>query len=416
MRQARAPVRFSHLKPRRKPIGAGASPSGWLAPLDLASPTYNVPPFVLGTPSTWDFSGQAPFGSSNFRFDPNSTQPPSAFTIDSVNKRVAYSGGGTVGTYSGARLENIPALDADWQTRISSPGVVKYARLDTLAEIRAFQWEQNFGNDPLGNAPGAGNLRIATVGGINCMEIFHPVGGKDDMFWWWPLAPLTAPGNGKAVNDPADSGAVTLRPWSPTNGSTTTQDFGNGWYAHSSNVGTQFDGNEFWLQIRTSRDPARFNPPNDTVTDGGKFSYLSICHNSLSQQELVTYSGSRQFRVYGGVGSFIELGTNQPGGVAPLFQFAVDGTWDTIMYHIKPGRAGVNEALFEMYGAHQGETAFTLYWSQIYTPSGYDFQPGYQALILGVYNNGFTFNASWRERHREVILARGTNPIPCPQV
>lgn len=392
----------------------------WLSPLNINDPAFDVPPFVLGVPSTWDFSPYVPAGSSNYRFDPLRTQPPAGLPIvvDIPNRRVSYSGGGTIGSYPGEGLDAITA-DSDWQTRIAGSNVVKYARLDTLAEIRAFQWEGSYGNDPLGLAPGAGNIRLVTAAGANCMEIFHAAGASpnDGMFFWWPLAPFAAPGNGKSVNDPAAGGAVTLRTWAPTDRGNQTPSFGNGWYTHPSVTGTHVDGNEFWVAWRTMRDPVRFTAPMVAVTNGGKFNFLSICAFSNSLQELVTYSGDQTVRVYRRQGgTTVELGAGQPGGVSPTWQWAANGTWDSIMYHMIPGRPGVNETLFEIYGAHAGETSWTLFMSLTFAAEAFDIVNGWQALILGVYNNGFAFPSSWTERHRDLVLYRGPTVPPCPQV
>jgi hypothetical protein len=173
--------------------------------------------------------------------------------------------------------------------------------------------------------------------------------------------------------------------------------------------------------MRVMRDPVRFTAPMQAVTNGGKFSYLTICNNSFVTQEIVTYSGSQTFRMYHQPGSTdmsTEPGTDgtlQPGGVAPLWQWAADGTWDKIMYHLIAGRPGINECRIEIYGAHANETSWTKFWDQTFTTQTFETVNGWQALILSIYNNGFTFPSSYTDRIRNIVFARGATPLPCPQ-
>src|SRR5690606_37292174 len=127
-----------------------------------------------------------------------------------------------------------------------------------------------------------------------------------------------------------------------SDGSNTTQFFDRGWYAHASNhVSGRHDGNEFYLQMRVKRDPRRVQGGNASVTVG-KHTFITICAQSLSDQELVTYSnggggtGVNRFRIYGGEQVFQALdqgtggdGTIQPGGASEIWAWALDGTWDT---------------------------------------------------------------------------------------
>ena len=107
-------------------------------------------------------------------------------------------------------------------------------------------------------------------------------------------------------------------------------------------------------------------------------------------------------------------GTIQPGGVSPIWSWALNNTWDTIMYHLRPGRRGVNETLIEIYGAHTGQTTFTLFWQQTFAVGSYDPGPGWQALICTTYNNGFNFSQPFFERWGQLIFSKQF--IRCPQV
>jgi hypothetical protein len=126
--------------------------------------------------------------------------------------------------------------------------------------------------------------------------------------------------------------------------------------------------------------------------------------------------------VYGGEAYFTELnsgihgdGTIQPGGVAPIWQWGL-GSWDTIMYHLVMGRRGVDETLFEAYGAHSGQTTFTKFWSQTFPFQAFEVRNGLQTLQLSVYNNGASMPQTFYERVTQIIFATGSTPIPCPRV
>lgn len=340
--------------------------------------------------------------------------------------------GGVIGL-SGGRYVPPSGLTAaeDWTNRTSAPGVVWFHDFRNDAEVNNFRWTNNTGNDPNGtgawgvyngNPTVYRNPSVGITGG--CLELLHPAGSYGSSSWWRPLSPFNGAGNGRGVADPADGGALTVRSWSPTQGGLETQNYGNSWYMHSSFSGSIYDGTEFWMQVRCRRDAARFFGANAGVQDIGKFMYWTICRRSLSDQELVVYSGSDTFRVYGGWQIFDPLdqedgigGTVQPGGVSPEWVWATDGSWDTIMFHIRPGRVGIDETLFEVYGAHAGETSYTLFWQQTFAMNNYDTDiagRGYQALIASTYQNGTSFPAAWREQWAQVIFSRQS--IACPQV
>jgi hypothetical protein len=325
------------------------------------------------------------------------------------------------GTSANTTCASSVDAEADWQSRISGPGVVWYHDFRSDAEVNAFRWTNGYqsGNDPLAKGSGATNVhRLATdgIGGGSCMEILHPAGSRDGMHWWRPFSPFAAGGNGRTSNDPAANGTIPLRTWNATDGGNQTATYGNGWYQPSGG-----DGNEFWLQMRVKRDPRRFTGANQGIQDVGKFTFLTVCQLSLSDQEIVTYSGSRTFRMYGGWQIFEPLdqgpggdGSQQPGGSSTLWQWAIDGTWDTIMYHFRPGRAGANETLIEVSGAHAGQKSFTTFWQQTTRIASYDPGDGWQALICTTYNNGTNFPSAFFERWTQIIFSK--QPIPCPQV
>ncbi|MCB1845001.1 MAG: hypothetical protein KDI09_18695, partial [Halioglobus sp.] len=271
---------------------------------------------------------------------------------------------------------NAGDAEADWIARSTAPGVVWCHDFRSAAEVNAFRWSVGYrgGNDP-NNVQRPGVVNHITNDGITgggCIELYRTAGSfSEGTHWIRPFAPMTAPGNGRNVDDPAAGGTIPVRNWSSTDGGSQTSDFTNGWYGHSSYKDADpehFDGTEFWLQYRAKRDPRRVSGGNQNFLVG-KHIYLAMCEGGIGapNQELVVYSngggssgasaaGQNSFRIYGGAAYFTALdeapgagGTIQPGGASPVWQWA-SGSWDTIMYHLIMGRQGVNETRIEVYG------------------------------------------------------------------
>jgi hypothetical protein len=346
--------------------------------------------------------------------------PPSSLSID---------GGTSSNTLCGSAAAD---AEADWLSRISGSGVVWFHDFRSEAEVDNFRWSSGIGsgNDPNGAHYLAEHVRRITDDGITgggCLEMLRPAGGGETSAWWRPFSPLAGSGNGKGVDDPAANGTLTVRPYSPSQGSDAVAGHQYGWYGHSSYHNANFDGEEFYLQMRAKRDPRRISGGNQNFSVG-KFTYLTICRYSLSNQELVTYSAApsgddNRFRIYGGWQIFQPLdqapgtdGSIQPGGVSPLWSWS--GGWDTIMYHLVMGRENTNETLLEIYAAHPGETGFTLIWQQTFAffsfDSGNGLQRGLQALICSTYNNGQNLPGDYWDRWDQIIFSKEF--IPCPQV
>ncbi len=91
---------------------------------------------------------------------------------------------------------------ADWQSRISGPGVVWYHDFETAAEVNAFRWSPGYqgGNDPNDVSQPNRTRWVAGDGfaGGGCLELWRTTGSGDGPDWWRPLSPLSAPGNGKS--------------------------------------------------------------------------------------------------------------------------------------------------------------------------------------------------------------------------
>jgi len=342
--------------------------------------------------------------------------------------------------------------EADWLLRTGQdpshpqPGVVWFHDFRSDAEVDAFRWTGGYrgGNDPRAIGSEVANLtRRNTSDGVTgggCLEILRPAGTRDGSHWWRPFSPLPGSGNGRGVDDPAANGTLAIQPYQATDGGSQVYDWGRrGYYGHASyHEGSVFDGTSFYLQMRVKMDPRRTAAGNSLV---GKLTFLTTTRWSLTTQELVTYSASRTdgvgtpnyFRIYGGGNSdplddkdSIGRRGNQPGselGVCDMSSgrncWAWSGGWDTIMYHLTPGRAGVVESVLQVYAAHPGETSYTKIWDQTWA-NGYEYSGGspyvangYNALICSIYQNGLRNTEFWH-RYDQIIFSKSF--IPCPQV
>lgn len=345
------------------------------------------------------------------------------------------------------RATDTPTAEQDWLDRISGSGVVWYHAFASDAEVTNFRWSSGYGggNDPLGvGRPLAGNVqRLAGVGpgGRDCLQITRPAGtGEVGTHWWRPYSPLIGSGNGRGQDDPGANGTLTAQSYAPTDGGSQVANWGQrGFYGHPSyHTGSVFNGSEYWLQMRVQMDPRRAQSGMPTV---GKLSFQTVTYISYVNQEIVTYSGGQHsaiptqnnFQMYQGwnytpmwdsaVGGGGSVSNRQPGkeggacnpSANPNTCWAWSGGWDTVLYHVVPGRHAVDEQVIQVYGAHEGETSYTRIWDDVYTPhfeTGYPF--GYNALILSTYNNGNNCPSEFWHRWGDIIFSHSF--IPCPQV
>jgi hypothetical protein len=322
------------------------------------------------------------------------------------------------------------------------------------AEVNAFRWTGGIGNDPSAAGALSANTRRLGTDGVtgSCLEILRPAGTQENSHWWRPLSPIVGTGNGRGSNDPGANGSIAPVQYAATQRGSQIQNFGRrGYYGHSSyHTGSEFDGTEYYLQMRVKMDPRRTTAGN---IQAGKLMYHTITDYSLTNQEIVVYSGAFQgpgsvgarniFRMYGlGTFSALEDGDvlNRPGiqvgsslanytavpavycqlgedgfpGGSINTCWAWSGGWDTIMFHVVPGRDGIPESRIEIYAAHPGETAYTRIWDQLFS-NPYDRGPpmGYNALILSAYHNGLNNSEFWH-RYCQIIFSKQF--IPCPRV
>lgn len=344
--------------------------------------------------------------------------------------RVTATSGATLGTTQGHQLLLVKSAEADWQTRIGGAGVVWYHAFESDAEINQFRWAGGYsgGNDPLALSSDAGYLTRSASGGpgdFPYMEILHPVGTAPNVSWWRPFSALNAPGNGRSTNDPA--GGKPLRTWAPTNGSSTTQNWAQDFWGPTTYPQT------FYLQMRVMTDPRRFQ--SNPVAVGKKW-FLTTTTNSLTSQELVTYSGTRYHRMYYGgsppledgdtlgrpgqqVGGdlstypsdYCDIGTN-PGR---CWQFGLN-QWDTILHEITPGTSTSSPtSTVRIYAANAGQTSYTKIWDLQFT-HGWDRvnQYGWNAILFNCYQNNVSFVNPFWQRYAQLIFS--TAFIPCPQI
>jgi len=351
----------------------------------------------------------------------------------------------------GSSISPCSATDAesDWVARTSSPGVIWFHDFRNKAEVDQFRWTGGYkgGNDPLDKGR-PNTVRHITTDGVTggaCLEILRPAGSRDGSMWWRQFNPITGTGNGRGENDPGANASIPAQVHSVSDGSSTTAQWHQtarpGFYGHQSyHTGTQFDGTEFYYQMRVKMDPRRTTSGNTQV---GKLFYITFTPYSNCNQEIVTYSGAfpvsgvgapNYHRMYAynynpiedtdplgrpgqQVGSSLaNYSSNvycdiqrQPGNC-----WAYSGGWDTLLYHLVPGRNNSDEHHITVYAAHQGETSYTKIWDQnfyIYFDSGYPL--GWNAIILADYNNGLE-NSEFYHRYDQLIFSKDF--IPCPRV
>lgn len=347
----------------------------------------------------------------------------------------------------------------DWLTRASGPGVVWYHNFESAAEVDNFRFRRNFGTDK-NNSGGANHMRWVADGfaGGGCAEVMIPAGGTNVCDWWRPMSPLSAPGNGRSTNDPGASGSLTRRTYDPTDQSAYA--WGDGYYGRSEYHGqAQFDGTEFYLQMRVKISASRFNSGQPE----GKLIYID--RGNGSDQELVIQSlRGRRFSMYTSFGSLANSQLHQPQGanISPVetitnYQPGNDGTypatsqsngfnwppdeWVTMLLHVVPGlhyapgmpaysggqgpldafkaarTAGVyNNTRIRIWIARRGAQSYTKIWDKSDYIWTYDPSPnGFNLIKCSGYMNGVPALASagWTHRYAQVIFSKQT--IPCPQ-
>jgi hypothetical protein len=331
-------------------------------------------------------------------------------------------GGGTVAC-------SPQGAEEDWQARIAGPGVVWYHDFRNRAEVDNFRWTANVQNDPndaSGSDQGTVNWRTGDgITGGACLETLRKAGTNDGSNWWRPFSALTGAGNGRGVDDPAAAGSIALAAWAPTQGGSQTRTWDRGWYGNPDYQDTRFDGWDYYIQSRVKLDPHRPEEPM-----GGKLFYFTRCDKSLTSQEIVTKSlhngsavGNSVFFVYRSGGT--PLANDPPGKAQPNSEYTGDdywrwpfGQWVTVLYHVKGGRNGSPDTLFQVWVDWDGSRKVNDYikiWDQPTVALPYDgaFPFGHNAVIASGYMNGANFSQDIWQRYDQIIFS--TQPIPCPR-
>jgi hypothetical protein len=312
---------------------------------------------------------------------------------------------GSSGGPGGSEAECRIGAEQDWDARISGPGVVWYHDFRAASEVDAFRWSGGYsgGNDPLGVAR-PNTVRHITSDGITgggCLEVFRAAGRNDPSDWWRPFSPLTAPGNGKAADDPGANGTIPVRSWNPTDGGSQTSGWSGGDYGPTSTG--SWDGNEFYLQMAMKLDSRR----RDAGFSGGKIIYLTRTNRSLTAQELVTYyKNSRNFSIYK-AGS-PEVPSNLS-NVPHIFD-----EWAHYLYKIIPGDEHRPETSIEVYRVAIGETTYTKIFETFIEAIDYNdaFDKAWNALICSGYHNGGSISTDFYQRYDQIIFSKEFIPVP----
>jgi hypothetical protein len=332
---------------------------------------------------------------------------------------------------------------ADWQQRISGPGVVWYHNFDTAAEVNAFRWDYGYGNDPLDKSSPGIMVWDSTDGfaGGGCMRMNRAAGTTEGSEWWRPFAPLTSPGNGRSTNDPAANGTLPVRSFLATDRGSQTNNFPQkGFYGNAAyHTGDTFDGTEYYFQVRVKMDPNRAAAGNP---EGGKLFYFTRTDLSLTTQELVTESGvpiggKNYFQMYragspplytdppgsgvtghqpgnttGTVGDKLCRLDDLNGRLVNCWAWPTTQQWTTLLYHVRPGLNSNGDTLVEVWVCEQGQTTYKQIWSQPTVNLGYSLVNGHNALICSGYMNNQNFATGFFHKWTQLIFSKQFIPPP----
>lgn len=343
--------------------------------------------------------------------------------------------------------------EADWEARVSDPGVVWAHDFREDAEVDTFRWVGGYGSDPAMLSEHGQYVRRQTADGITgggCLEVLHPSNTGHSAFWKRPFSPFGGAGGG--VMGAASDGLarfnddrVPVQGASPDESS--NWNLGN--YAHPDYVdqGLAKDGSDFYLQFRMKLDPVILQPGFVDTGFGGKAFYISRTERSLTAQEIIMGMGSstatrerpspvklvnfNRFLDYRAENSnltrqgAIPEGVTQPGSeIWPSVASLPYGEWFTFLIHITPGRENDDQSGdffdtgIEVWFARPGATGYTKIWD--FKEYGFDFSNAW-----GATNGWNAFWSSWHNswvgggtehwiRYDQMILSQDF--IACPTV
>jgi len=351
--------------------------------------------------------------------------------------------------------------------------------------MNRFRWTNGVGsgnnpNGDLGAAPSY--MAWHATGGPNngpYMSIFHEArapynqgGSGSENKFCRPFSPMDGTSNGRGIADPAAGGTLPLQSFSPTPGGDQTVTYGNrlrsGYYGKPEyqaagvyygnpsypQVYKDFDGHDFYIQLRVKMDPTRMTTGN--VVNGKFFFLTNTTTVTMCNQEVVTVGayptptspvgGPYQNNVHqmyeGGFGYLDNSNGSVADGTDPNRiwnprsnnngpSWAYSGGWDTLLYHVTPGTANadssgtIKDTRIEVWAAHEGVTTYTKIWDTKYraffeNPQQYSpghLKYGWNALTLANYHNvdmGERLVTSVTHGFAQIIFSKSM--IPCPLV
>jgi len=292
--------------------------------------------------------------------------------------------------------------EADWLLRSTGPGVQWAHNFASDDEVKFWIWVNGIGDDPERVSTRAQQVTRDTGDGVTgggCLRITRPTGTEEIGHWWRPMSAMQESGRG--VPDIGwSSGMPTIDP--PVFDSGRLASWNEGNYGPSSTG--NWDGGEFYLQLRMKLDPVR----RDTNNAGGKILYFTRTQRSLTAQEIVTtYRGASPhlFRLYKAGSPGIESDF-------PLVEHFYD-QWATYLYHIIPGDENQPNTTIEVWRALPGETDYTKIYQVLDERIDYSdaYLKAWNAILFSTYHNGFNMPEFW-QKYDEIIFSNQHIPPP----
>lgn len=426
-----------------------------VAPSQVA-PTWNTVPTIYTSQMPYDLTQHVTGWNSSLHQMREVTANLSSANVSLSSAGIlTYSGSGGT-SQTGVQIEVVDTAEADWISRTSDPRVVWYHDFRSDSEVNAFRWTGGWGNDPLANGANGPYCRRITTdgidagGGVGCVEIIWPTAGQyGNSYWWRSLSPLTGASNGRGVDDPAANGTIPLRTLIATDRGSETANFIYGYYGdpdYQYMYPGQFDGNDYYVQVRVKMDPARIAAGLDPGGNQfGKLFYLTRTDVSLTAQEINTesyqpgYAGRNYFSMYRSGSPPLENDSpgqgNQPGNDNGIvwfdnrdgsadnaFYWPSTAKWVTLLYYVKPMITESYSTVVRVWKAVAGETTYTKIWDQTNIPLPYgSTKPyGHNAIIFCSYQNQLVAANGFYHRMAQIIFKKGTGTgsiadgIPCP--
>ncbi len=181
-----------------------------------------------------------------------------------------------------------------------------------------------------------------------------------------------------------------------------------------------FDGNEFWLQYRQKISASRFA----AGMPRGKLNYIqNVCNDHGTAVVFHDQAGHRS------AGCTWSMMAKAPTDLSAFHwrEWIIEpDTWETYMFHIRPGHRLTPDSTLEVFAAHEGDTSWTTLYSNN-TFSIHFYPPAANYSECEAYNNfqprnnpnhyqGSSGGGSCRVTnyvaYTQIILSRNSIPIP----